>query len=141
MELNKVYALSPETMMALEDPRHELVAGITGELIFTLSRTVGPGLHPKFGLRAYVMPGDYGVFAEQFTCRAVMNLDDLRSLNTKDEVSMVFQGWKSGDMVKVTGPIGWSVKSTEAVDLVETFSIELFLRDTVEGIVTKVDVQ
>lgn len=141
MELNKLYALSPETMMALEDPRHELVAGITGELIFTLSRTVGPGLHPKFGLHAYVMPSGYGVFGEQFTCRAVMNLDDLRSIDTRDEVSMVFQGWKSGDMVKVTGPIGWSVKSLEAVKLVETFSIELFLRDTVEGIVTKVDVQ
>lgn len=141
MELNKIYALSPETMLALEDPRHELIAGITGELVFTLSRPVGPGLHPKASLHAYVLPEGYGVFADQFTCHAVMNLDDLHSINTKDKVSMTFQGWKSGDLVKVTGPIGWSVKSDEAVDTVETFSIELFLRDKVEGIITKVDVQ
>jgi hypothetical protein len=141
MELNKLYVLPPETMKALEDPRNELVAGITGELVFTLERKVGPGFHPQIKAFAEVPADGYGIVANQFTCYGKINLDKPNKFPLFDKVGVIFQGWKSGDCVKVTGPIGWSIQSEEPVKAVSTFTIDLFLRDKVEGIITKVDVK
>lgn len=141
MELNKIYALSPETMMMLEDPRYELVVGMTHELLFTLERKLYTGREIKLSVHLNIPTDGYGTFQKEFTCTGNMNLDDFTSLHAKDSISVVFQGWKSGDRVKVNGPVGWSISAAEQVREITVFDVELFLRDTVEGIITKVDVQ
>lgn len=141
MELNKIHVLSPEIVQALEDPNNELVVGMSHELVFTLERKLPTGREIKVAHHLLIPTEGYGVFDKEFTCTGMMNLDDPLSLDTKDSVSVIFQGSKSDDCIKISGPVGWSISSSTLVKNVEVFKVSLCMLNKVEGIITKIDVQ
>ncbi|QZA70837.1 hypothetical protein AH06_56 [Erwinia phage AH06] len=141
MELNKTHVISPEIMLALEDPNNELVVGMSHELVFILERKLPAGHEIKVTAHLLIPIEGYGTFQKEFTCTGMMNLDDPLSLDTKDSVSVIFHGSKSDDRIKISGPVGWSVSSNTPVEKIEVFEVELLMRNTVEGTITEINVQ
>lgn len=141
MKLNKIYSMPPDVVESLKDPRYQLVVGLTEGMVVVLDREVRPGSFPEMEVNVIVDTPGFGIFQKDIICHGSTNLEDVRSLNNKDKVTVILQGWKSGSNVKITGTYGWSVGSSEKVRDIRVNEVGLFLRDTVDGSVVPVPVQ